>query len=213
MVVPSPFLFSAFMTWMAHKLTSPFVLQRLNAEVDTLRLGLVILLGMTGAVGYRHLEDLLQLLKAAKLILVHHPPPVPSKLANFLREETKEWKGAQEDFQHARGGLTQLALYADLDVVSLRAALEVLENWQYATRDHWAETLSASAYTFKGVLPSTRLYTRYRSGRTPTAPRYKRSAARGRPHELKPSPTWTPATLSVTSENHARGQKKTTTLG
>ena len=50
------------------------------------------------------------------------------------------------------GGLTQLALYADLDVTSLRAALEVLENWQYATRDHWAETLSASAYTFKDVL-------------------------------------------------------------
>ena len=152
MVVPSPFLLNAFVNWMAHKLTSPFVLQRLNAEVDTLRLGLIILLGMTGAVGFRHLEDLLQLLKAAKLILVHHPPPVPSKLANFLREETKEWKGAQEDFQHARGGLTQLALYADLDVTSLRAALEVLENWQYATRDHWAETLSASAYTFKDVL-------------------------------------------------------------
>ena len=179
MVVPSPFL---FVNWMAHKLTSPFVLQRLNAEVDTLRLGLFILLGMTGAVGYRHLEDLLHLLKAAKLILVHHPPPAswPTSCGR-----TKEWKGAQEDFQHARGGLTQLALYADLDVVSLRAALEVLEHWQYATRDHWAETLSASACTFKDV-----------------------PAARGRQHELKPSPTWTRATLSVTSECHARGPKK-----
>ena len=151
MAVPTPFLISAFVNWMAYKLTSPFVLQRLNGEVDTLRLGVFILLGMTGAVGYRHLEDVLQLFKAAKLILVHHPPPLPSKLVAFLREEGKEWKGAQEDFQHARRGLAQLALYSDLDVTSLRAALEVLEHWQYGTRDPWAETLS-SAYTFKAVL-------------------------------------------------------------
>ena len=209
MVVPSPFLFSAFVNWMAHKLTSPFVLQRLNAEVDTLRLGLFILLGMTGAVGYHHLEDLLQLLKAAKLILVHHLPPVPSKLANFLREETKEWKGAQEDFQHARGGLTQLALYAD---PTLSASVPPSRSWSTGNtpREITGQRHSPPPPTpSKTSSPSTRPYTRYRSGRTPTAPRFKRSAVRGRPHELKPSPTWTLATLSVTSDCHARIKKTT----
>ena len=97
--MPPPFLISAFVNWMAYKLTSPFALQRLNSEIDSLRLGVYILLGMTGAVGYQHLEDLLQPLKAAKLILVNHPLAVPSKLVAYLREEDKEWKGAQEDFQ------------------------------------------------------------------------------------------------------------------
>ena len=147
----TPFLVSAFANWAAYQMRTPFARLAFSNAVEKVRQATLILIGNTGTPAFRHVEDMFKLMKAAKQLLIAQSPAVPSEIQLILNED-RDWQIVCDNLRHTKAGLTFMATDPALDRQLFEDALQVLKNWTYASRDHWAETVYATLTTVEDLL-------------------------------------------------------------